>query len=73
MLHLSLLVFVLQLPASTLYPFYGITWSPRCLAMAVLWFSVSLDYVPASVLDSHMLLNMVDLGFELCTSSSTNL
>jgi hypothetical protein len=72
-LHLSLLVFVLQLPASALDPFYGVTLSPRCLAMAVVWFSVSLDYVPASVLDSYMLLHMVDLGFKLCTSTSTNL
>jgi len=72
-LHLSLLVFVLQLAASALDPFYGITLSPRCLAMAVVWFSVSLDYAPASVLDSHMLLNMVDLGFEFCTSSFPNL
>jgi WD40 repeat protein len=62
-----------DLPASALDPFYGVTLSPGCLAMAVVWFFVSLDYVPASVLDSHMLLHMVDLGFELCTSSSTNL
>jgi hypothetical protein len=73
MLHLSLLVFVLQLPASALDPFCGVTLSPRCLAIAVVGFSVSLDCVPAFVLDSHMLLNRVDLGFELCTSSSTNL